>query len=243
MAQQGGSVITVFNHLLGTSQQFINSDMEIQDINVVDNTLFVVDKHKFVSWDLGAAGASDTVDGAKRVVINDTLTIDSDARHLTLSHNCSQLAFTSDQTVFLYNLKAPGPITKYTSANIISGLQFSPDKQRLWLHTESCTLMDGYIDRYDASCWLVELQIVEGGIFGDVITKPLEDANPWAHLSPDGCRIKSYPSWVEDSGDNKLLWLPPSWRAGDEQSIKWNSNFLALVDGYHPKPIIIQFHP
>ena len=243
MAQRCGSVVTVFNHLLGTSQQFNNSDMEIQDIKVVACTLFVVDRHKLVSWDLEAGGTSGIFNGARRVVINDTLAIDPDARHLTLSHNCSQLAFTRDRKAFLYNLTAPGPITIYTSDTIL-GLQFPADQHKLWLHTSTKTLRDGYSTAWTISYWFVELQIMEGRGFGDVTTSSPLGPHKWAHLSSDECSINSHlDCWVEDSGGKKLLWLPPSWRAGNKHNIKWNSNFLALVDGHHSEPIIIQFHP
>jgi len=61
MARKRGGVVMVHDRLLGTSQQFTNTDMEIQDIKVVDNTVFVVDEHKLVGWNLEAGGTVQTV--------------------------------------------------------------------------------------------------------------------------------------------------------------------------------------
>ena len=241
MARLGGSVTTVLDHDLGIPQQFINPDMETQDIKIVNNTLFVVDKHKLVCWDLEAGGTSDPAHDAKRVVINDTLDIYPDAKHLTLSQNCSQIAFTRGQTVFLCNLKAPGPLTKYISAYKVVGLQFSPDQHKLWLCTQKKTLKDGH-NIYLVSKWLVELQILEGGDFKDVTTFQNEQLW-WSCLSSHGHMVLYRSEWVVDSVGKKLLWLPPGWRTEEEGDMRWNSNFLALLNGRHPEPIIIQFYP
>ena len=242
MARLGGSITTVLDHHLGIPQQFIDPDMETQDIKIVDNTLFVVDKHKLVCLDLETGGTSDPAHDAKRVVINDTLAIYPDAEHLTLSRNCSQIAFTRGQTVFLCNVKAPGLITKYTPANKIVGLQFSPSQRVLWLRTESETLMDGCTNGYEVSIWLVKLQILEDGSIGDATT--VQDESVWWPPPPShGCKVPYQGSWVVDAGEKKLLWLPPGWRIRDWNDMKWNGNFLALVSGHLSEPIIIQFCP
>ena len=109
--RKGGSDITVLNSPLGTLQQLINKDMKTQDIKVVDNSLFVVDRCRLVSWDLEAGEVVDNSHIAKRVTVDEALAIDPKARHLTLSHDCSQIAFTRDETVFLHNLRTPGLVT------------------------------------------------------------------------------------------------------------------------------------
>jgi len=242
--QLGGSIVTVVNCLLGTSQQFLNLDMRTQDIKIFDSTLFAVDMHKLVAWDLETSRMVDSVHCARKVANNETLTIEPDIKHLTLSPNCSQVAFTRGQTVFLHDLRVPGLIAQYVSANLIWGLWFSPDQSRLWLHTyteHDIEYQPGGGRSYQVSYQLVELEIMEGGSFGSATTEPLEGKPPWDHPPSHGCCVKS--GWVVDSGGKELLWLPPSWGTEDPKDVKWDGNFLALVSGHHLEPIIIQFHP
>jgi len=57
--------------------------------------------------------------------------------------------------------------------------------------------------------------------------------------SPHGYGVRIRSEWVEDSGGNKVLWLPPSWRY--ESEARWDGNFLALVNSKNPVPVIIEF--
>ena len=237
MARQGGDVINVLNCLLGTSQQFIDPDMEAQDIKILDNALIVVDRHRLVHWDLEAGGTVDTADSASRVVIDNTLAIDPDAKHLALSYDCSEIAFVRGQTIFLHNLGTPGLITKYISTNKVVDLRFSPSQHQIWLQTLNLS----------SSCFFphqcVTLAIMEGGGFGNVHTETLIGQQSWVHHTPHEYNIELDSNWVVDSGGKKLLWLPHGWRTGDRHNIKWSGDFLAMVGSHHPEPIIIQFHP
>ena len=55
-ALQGDGVITVLDPLSGTTQQTIHTGMQIQDIKIIDNTIFMVDMHRLVGWQLEADG-------------------------------------------------------------------------------------------------------------------------------------------------------------------------------------------
>ena len=241
MAKEGSNIVTILNSSSG-NPQLISTDMEVQDIKIVDNTLFVVDRCRLVCWELEAGGAEDSGHCARRVVV-ETLGIHPDARQLTLSHDCSQVAFTRDGTVFPHDLRAPGPIANYVSADRVLDLQFSPDQYQLWLLTEQL----GKVKSHPAggeSCTvnyhLLELAIMESGGFGDVVSESLATRQSWADLSSHGCSIRG--SWVKDPKGSKLLWLPPNWRSQNQRDVKWNGNFLSLGEGHHPEPVIIQFH-
>jgi len=248
MALQGSSIVTVLKGSSGNPQQLTNPDLETEDIKIIDNTLFVVGRHnKLVRWNLEAGGEVGSSHSARRVVV-EALVIDPDAYLLTLSHDCTQIAFTTGQTVFLQDLRDPRPITQYESIGSVMGLQFFPDKCGLWLYTE---IRAKHISNPNGSItcprtrYLVELGIVEGGGFWDITTTTLSDVGVWGHLSSYGCCVEVFlGKWVLDSRDKKLLWLPPSWRTCYEfDALKWDGNFLALVEGHHPEPIIIQFYP
>ena len=238
MAQPGSGDITVLNSHLDTPQQ-LKTGMETQDIKIVGNSLFAVDRHKLICWNLDAHGV-------RRGTFDKPLTIDHRARCLTLSHDCSQIAFMVDRKVFLYNPGVPGLFTKYvqaylpklvsplvteyTAAYEVLQVKFSPDQQGLWLHTVS---VGGKIPGY-----LVELGIRDGRILGGATVKDMSWDDPF--FSHEHYRVHE---WVEDSGGKKLLWLPPSLRVFNGNDVKWDGNFLALLDGYLPEPVIIQFHP
>ena len=58
-----------------------------------------------------------------------------------------------------------------------------------------------------------------------------------------GCCVRRKSEWVEDTGGKKLLWLPPNWRVGYYTEARFDDDFLALVGGHRPVPIIIEFQP
>ena len=234
--RQWGSIVTVVDCLFGTTQQFICPDMEIHDIKFVDNTLFAVGRHKLVCWDL-------EVDGVVDSVVKKMLAIESDVRHLTLSPDCSQIAFIRGQTVFLHDLKAPGPLAQYVSVNLIQDVQFSPDQHKLWVLTYTKDNAIYHPDGGEGFCpiyWHVELVITEGGGFGDAT---IVEGKPSLWEDTTSCEYLIKGGWVVDSGGKELLWLPPNWRRLFANDMEWNGNFLALVSWHHPEAIIVHFHP
>jgi len=203
----------------------------------------VVDKSKLVCWDLEAGGTEDSAHSTRRVAV-ETLAIDPNAEQLTLSHDCSQIAYIRDTTVFLHDLRVPGPLGKYTSQYTIIDLQFSPDQCRLWviiqwINPSKCspTHLNYLFDYY-----LVKLAMVEGGGFGNVIPEVPVTGQSWTDLPSHGCSIGVPGSWVKDPRGIKLLWLPPNWRQQGQGDARWNGDFLALTHDHHPEPIIIQFY-
>ena len=92
-------------------------------------------------------------------------------------------------------------------------------------------------------CYRVELDGAEGQCFGNVAVESLKGEWSWDDIfrSPDEHRIiGSGSEWVSGSRD-KVLWLPPSWRTNRGLEARWDGKVLALVDGHHPEPIIIEF--
>jgi WD40 repeat protein len=124
-ARREDSVITIFDSLSGTPQQFINTGMQVQDTRIIDNTIFVVDRYRLVTWDLGAAGAQSVAADE----IRETVVAIFDRVHLSLpalSNDCSQIIFTSglSRTLFLYDVKAHwGRGYLETGGNILGKLQ------------------------------------------------------------------------------------------------------------------------
>ena len=87
--KEGYSVVTVLDCLWGTTPQLINTDMKIMDIKIVDNAVFVADRCRIVSWNLGAAGmVHSAYDGVTTISPTNNVNIHS----LRLSPDCSLVA-------------------------------------------------------------------------------------------------------------------------------------------------------
>ena len=90
----------------------------------------------------------------------------------------------------------------------------------------------------------MELKVEEDGGFGNDSCRIPEKDWSWVQLFSRGGRIWSGPGeWALDPRGTKRLWLPPSWRAKFWDHARWNGDFLALLDGRHEFPIIIEFGP
>ena len=226
-AQQSNSIVTILDNLSDVPKQFVDTKMKIQDIKIVDNVIFVVGSHKLISWNLRTDGTTHNSHGLK-ITVNKTFKIASYARHLVLSHNCSQLAYVKHNRVFLYDIGTEKTIYKDTDV-FEASVQFSLDGSQLWL-------------RSGKKCYFTEIDMEKDWNSGELIERNLEDEELFFNLSsPYGYHVSMDSTWVVDQKGSKLLWLPPNWRKRYPWEIKWDNSFLALLNGRHPEPIIIEF--
>jgi len=235
ITQKDGSVITILDHLLDPLQQPINTGMQIQDIKIIDNTIFVVDKYRLSSWDLKPSRTPNGAHNAVGVGFNKPLRI---GFKCLLSHNCSEIIFTVQKKILLYNIQASEVTSKIhiESCIMIADLQLSPKQFGLWYIGK-----DRIFGNFKTPNKLVKLEIGGEG-FGNVTSEDVWDTLSWVNiLSPHGYHIGERSKWVTDPRGSKLLWLPPNWRVNDWSDARWNNNFLALVAPHHPDPIIIEF--
>ena len=240
MARQDNSVVTVLNCLAGTTQQFTHTDVQIQGIKIVDDTIFMVDKHRLVGWDLKAGREVDGGCNVREAIVNEILDIDASAEHLTLSHDCSQIAFIGGSGVFLYDIKAQKILKSIKRTMTPVDIRFSPDGCQLWFADITHIYAFNHVFAFNYQ----KLDMV-----GDWSPTKVTSGSPggkcsWSNLfTSHGYHAKTGSGWVMDSDGNKLLWLPPNWRARVWKEERWEGNFLALVGGCNPVPIIIEFPP
>ena len=229
--QQWDSEITVLDLLSDTPQQSINTNMEVWDMKVIDNIIFAVDEHKLVSWDLRAGGIVQSGCSTGGVAIDRPLRIGPHAEHLTLSHDCSQVAFVRDTTLFLYNVESQENICKDIGRQA-SGIKFSLDGSKLWPTRTT--------DTY----YLKGLEVV-WDLSSSEVTKvsPEEMELLFDPSPPHEYHIGIGSRWIEDYRGTKILWLPPNWRIKGLQDRRWDGNFLSLIGGHFPQPIVIKFKP
>lgn len=234
VAQQEDAVVMIFDPLLGILQQSIDTGMEIQDIKIANGAVFVVDKHKLIRWDLKAEGIMHGVQSARSVTVDGTLAhrANPDTVKLSaLSHDCSQIAFTTRNSVFLYNINSQ-ETSKCKTTNQFQRIQFSPDGHQLQLGAWVYGIGRDY---------LMQLEIV-GNHFTNTATQDLK--HKWVQVNPQsayGYYVGVESEWVKDSEGKKLLWLPPSWRVKDSDEVRWEDNLLVLADSRHSEPITIGF--
>ena len=223
-------VVTVLNCISRTSWQFTNTEIGIKDIKIVDNTIFVVDGHKLIGWALEADGMVHGIPSVRRVTVDQTLKSDSGWNPI-LSHDCSQIAFIKWPDTLLYNIKTQETIYKHKHL-------FPDSIANFWLSPDGCKLL---FVSFDKECYFLKLG-AEQDQSSLWLAEVLEDEWITLNCSSHGYHIRQGSSWVTDSGARKILWLPPNWRTGDQKSVRWDSDFLALLDGRYPEPIIIKFH-
>jgi len=234
IGQPEGGLITALD-LLGTMQQSFSIDAMIRDIKIVDNMIFVVEGNRLSSWHLAIGGHVNSACGIKRE--NTTLHVRL-GNLLTLSNDCSEIAFTVGGAAFLYSVQAQKVLGNLvTDCDQVAHIQFSPDGSQLWF------IVVGNSGKY--KCYHVELNRTKDLCFGNVTIEDLQDE--WSldsiFRSPDQYRIIGKRSkWISGPRGN-VLWLPVNWRKEHGLNTRWDGNFLALLSGYHPEPIIIEFQP
>jgi len=238
IAQQGASVVTVLDSYLDVLQQSIDTAMEILDIRFSNDTIAVVDRHKLARWSLKAGDIAYT---AFSVSMDEPLAIDvclDDVENLTLSNDCSHIAFTIGNRVYLYNVKSQ-KTNKYIAQWQVAGVQFSPDKcQWQYIVKKPVRLTTRDLLTIRRKYLQEEVKAVEVGFATE--HKVLWVIHP---QSPQGYYVGAGFKWVMDSRGRKLLWIPPNWRGEDRRDVRWEGNFLAIVKGQHLGPIIIEFPP
>ena len=253
IAKRGCHVVTVLDSLSGTPQQVINTDMQIEDTKIFDNTIIVIDSDKLVSWGLEAAGVVQCGYSYGRV-IHESFIIDPDAMYLKLSHDCSQIAYTDKEMLYIYNIQAQ-EILRYTlCSNWFGGFLFSPGGHELWVasrgHYNTFSLKKIGTEDY----WHKRLLFKgnhpeeERPLSRDewLLSEKEEPKDEWEWMnifSSYGYCIQRDSEWITNSRGSKVLWLPPVWRTERWEEVRWDDNFLAFLNHYHPKPMIIEFKP
>lgn len=224
-ARQDSNIVTVLDRLSGTSRQF-NTNMQIQDIKIADNTVFVVDMHELVGWDIEAGGIMRSARGTWGAAVDETLDIGAPRYHLTLSHDCSRSAFTDGSNLFLGRRS---PLDDSWLFQVRRSLFYDMPHT-----TENIRLsLDGHRLQYtlgDCCGGFVELA---------GLRSPTEDRE--SSLPPGRYNVEGGPGWVMDWRNRKLLWLPLNLRTTRPGEELWDGKFLALVDAHHPEPVIIEF--
>ena len=236
MTQKEDTVFTVLNYLSGAIQGVFDTGIKIQEIKMVDNIIYTVNSHELFSWYLEPGGI---VPGT-----HERLYIDAKAQHIILSHDCSYIAFKElgsrvllpgrkSYRVSLYNIKTRKTQKTLELSQSVTEIRFSPDGQQLW-YAGSESFKGLQVKKFD---------ITENWSSMFVLSENIGGKWSWTNFFSYGYSVEKKNVWVINSGGSKILWLPPHWRPNSWEKVRWEGNFVALVDGSHPVPIIIKFQP
>ena len=236
-ARWGDNVVTVFDPLSDAPQRSIKTAMRILDIGIVGNTVFMANMHELVGWDLEVGETMHSTFGALAAEIAATGTNPDIAENFTLSADRSWIAFSVNKTIFLYDIQDQRILYERTMDCHVVGIRFAPHGPQL------CFMLISDYRENRAGAWGVMLsEMMEQWQIVNLTQEFTEGTWSRDGLFPlHGCCIQRESGWIGDSGGRKLLWLPPNWRMACSLDARWNGNFLALVDGRHPVPIIIAF--
>jgi len=228
-----GTIITVLDLSNGT-QQSIDTGVQIVDIKITNNTIFMIGENQLINLHLETGEQVNSACAAR---------MESMALHVhlgskvVLSDDCSQIAFTIQRTIFLYDVKAQKVLGDLTVDGYIVHIQFSPDGSQMGFIVqinsggyESCHVE---LER-GKDLWYTNVTITylaHGWSLDSLFQSPYEH-----HI------LGGWSEWVLDSRGN-VLWLPITWRTCYGLDTRWNGNFLALMGEQHPEPIIIEFKP
>ena len=237
IAWRGQSAVTIFDPRLDAPRRFLDTGMEIQDIKIVGEILFVADTRQLSSWRFGAG----------RETIVKTVALDTgvgDVHRLVLSKDCSRIflatsgseAQDSSRNLFVRDVKSGSILAESTIEFDVDGIGFFPDECRVWFVEKR---EDAVRDDGPYGNWVWEIGKDEGSA-----TSTPERVDKW----PAGCpwmppaeyNVGDGNQWVIDSRSKlPLLWLPPTWRTGREWGRRWDGNLLTVL-GDRPEPVIIE---
>ena len=236
IAQQCGGVVKVLDSLPGTLVQSIHTDVQIQAIGIVDDTVFVVGGDRLTSWNIGV-GEGPTVSGSHDIT---TVSAHMDGTSRSVSSNCcSWVVFVVGQAVILYDKTAHTVLAKFVMDGVDPNIQFSQDGCKLYV----CSRGNRGWPFQPPSFHLIKFKRGDGCSVS-VTAKLLEEYKLLERYFPPSPRYQFVQhNWIEDSSGCKYLWLPPHWRSWYGSDMELEGRFLALVGSHHQNPIIIELQP
>ena len=241
--RERGGTITVLD-LSDATQQSINTDVDIWDIRIVNDTIFAIDGKRLFSWHFATGEQID--DASSTESKSTTLHAHLGSGSAVLSNDCSQVAFVIQGhgfnprgAVFLYDIEAQKVVANHTMDGAVIHIWFSSDGHQLWSIVQLSTQEKCY------TCCCMELGDAEDPCITNITTEHLE--GEWSldtlFRPPLEHRIIGTMSdWVYGPRGH-VLWLPPNWRTWKGLNARWDGNFLALLGQQLPDPIIIEFQP
>ena len=227
VARKDDEVVVVLNLESGALELMIEAGIPVYGLGAVENSVAIIGGGKVVTWDLpGRKTLPDTVmrleDSAQTISFCDA-PLSTGVINASVSSDLRQLAVVTKsylgEDLLAYDLSTGRYLVHRTSVEQVylrGGNILCVAGEEVWAWT---------LD-FDATPYIAGFE-----------REPRE--TPW--ISSRGYEV-TYDGWVLGSDEKRLLMLPPPWQS-DLARRAWNGQFLALLHGSLPEPIILDLEP
>lgn len=242
VTRQKDNTVTVLDLNSGLPRLIIDAGMEVYGLGLIENTVVVIGNNKFISWNLPGwnfppDAQMSVEDSAQTISFTNeqgggviSASIASDFRFVAvLRENDSMGMLHAHLDIY------DGSNGQYLGRNTAQHrlrevVWFDPGGRDLitanWQgELEVCRDTKGSLDQE----WLQVCPGVEGFSYGT----PWQSTHDY-QVTDDG--------WILGSCGERLLMLPPHWRSSLVRRA-WGREFLALLHGGLPEPVILNFEP
>ena len=225
VSRNGGSTVTLLDLGSGNPQLTINTGIKVLGLGATEDAVVVISDGGATTWKLPGGSflpgaAVNVADSAQTVHFDtrsrntlDTGSISPDSRYILIQDSTGRYMLYSATTGKLfYQLKVGG-----------DGHWFTPDGRNVGaISANKGCLLEITTQSHLRS---VEMINIEQGRYGCPHTSP-------NYQVTDG-------GWILGPSKERLLILPPLWRSYTLRR-RWNGQFLALLDGLLPEPVILE---
>ena len=232
VARQGEETVTVLDLKSGLPQLTIDASMKVYGLRVAGNAVVVIGDGVIITWNLpegnslpharvGVKNSTRTTSfggGGQGNAI--TASISLDFRYVAVLR--MEPTQTVDFKLHLYCLSTGFHSHDYLSS--VASLWFDPDGL-LCSARKGMVWQRGIRQPDSAQCWYPLERLPSG--------------SPWT--SSRGYKVTD-DGWLIDPGGKRLLVFPPPWKSYPEKRV-WNGQFLALLHGSLPQPVILELAP
>ena len=238
--RQGDNTATVLDLKSGLPQLTIQTSVKVHGLRVIGDTIVVISTERAISWKL--PGRISSPDG-RIGVEHSTQIINLDAYHhastpsviaatisLDFCYIATLTANSQGCTLYLHD----GSSGRFLTDRIFKWgggpLWFAPDGFHIF-----CFLREGG----------VMMKIAQAGLLAGPVMTPTADIEagswgcPWG--TPSGRRVTD-DGWTLGADKRRLLMLPPPWQSHPKKRV-WNGQFLVLLHGSLPEPVILELEP
>ena len=249
VARPNDNVVVILDLESGIPYLTIDTGMMVHGLRVVENVVAVIGNGKIVAWDLPGRNSPPATqmkpeDSAQTITFDDTPI--EKVTFASMSPDSHRVAILGrkpggGEAAYIFDLRTRGSWTFTCSG--VGTPWFPPGDEDLWV-LQAC---DTFVPRRLSDIGLPRIH----QSYRELYWRPDMDRpeSPQTPDVPQGCPWR--PSRGYSIGDNgwilrldekRLLMLPPSWRSKCIRQV-WNGQFLALLHGSLPEPVILDLEP
>ena len=233
-ARKKDKTVTVFDLKSGVPQLTIDTSIDVYGLRPIGGTIVVIGQGKVITWNLPGGNF---LPDARMSVEDSTQTIDfriadpGSVIAASVSLDFQYIALLKH--VLVGRLDFLGVHCTSTGRNFrigvrASALWFAPGGQDIWCAADNEAMV--FSINHDGLNHTKTVVGIGGGSWGC----------PWG--SSRGYEVTD-DGWILGAGGKRLLMLPPLWHSRLSVDRVWDGEFLALLHGTLPEPVILELEP